>query len=192
MDAPAQAAVKPITAKDIARLEEDDLLWEVVDGRWVEEDKMTDRRHSEIEIKLTLLVGPHVYGKGLGKIYSGDFTFVLKGTKEKIEVMRRPDLSFVAAARLDDNVDDYHYLAPDLAVEIVSKSERRGKIEAKVKDYLQYGTRQVWVIYPKKGQIVVHLADGTTHSYGLEDRLPGGDVLPGFEAKVADILGTEA
>jgi Uma2 family endonuclease len=47
-------------------------------------------------------------------------------------------------------------LAPDLAVEVLSPGDRYGDVLEKVREYLDNGTRLVWVIDPGKRTAVVY------------------------------------
>jgi Uma2 family endonuclease len=46
--------------------------------------------------------------------------------------------------------------APDLAVEIISPSERSSETQEKLQAYLHHGTKEVWQVYPKSKAVVVH------------------------------------
>ncbi len=46
--------------------------------------------------------------------------------------------------------------APNLAVEIISPTERRSDTQEKLEVYLAGGTEEVWQIYPKSKCVVVH------------------------------------
>lgn len=102
--------------------------------------------------------------------------------------MRLPDVSFVAAARVQRITEGYYYLAPDLAVEIISPSERPGKIHKKLGDYFRSGVRQVWLVYPEKKQVVIHQPDGTATTYSEHDTLSGAEVLPAFTLDIKSLF----
>lgn len=186
-----RVTLKPITAEDVfAREEEEEVAREIINGEWAEDNEMASKGHGRIGGRLITFLSIYLMSHPVGEAYQDNTNYVLKGTRRKIEIMRVPDVSFVRAERVDhDAPDDMYYLAPDLAVEIISSSERRRKIADKVKDYLTYGTRQVWVIYPDVQQVIVHHPDGETKTYGIQDSIEGGDLLPAFSVKVADILG---
>jgi Uma2 family endonuclease len=67
------------------------------------------------------------------------------------------------------NRETYYQLAPDLAIEILSPSERAVDIRTKLNDYLRTGVRQVWQVYAETREVVVHLAGGSVriHTLGL-------------------------
>jgi Uma2 family endonuclease len=182
--------VKPITAADLAAMESQKMIREVVEGQWVEADEnMTGKRHGRIEAMIIFLLMSYVLPRKLGHIYPGDTTFVIEGTPENIQTIRMPDVSFVAAGREDEqNPDEAHYLAPDLAIEIISPSERYNEIRAKLDDYFRAGVRQVWQILPELQEVVVNFPDGTARTYHADQKIPGGDILPEFELSVADIF----
>src|SRR5687768_293716 len=140
-------ALKVITAADLAELEARGIVREVVNGQSVEqsEGEMTGKLHGRIEARLIYLLMQFIELLQLGYVYSGDTTYVLERTPEQIILVRMPDASFVRAGREDDTDPDApHYLAPDLAIEIISPSERYGEIRAKLNDYIKAGVRQIW------------------------------------------------
>ena len=104
--------------------------------------------------------------------------------------VRGPDLSFVAAARLlaARVPASFVPLAPDLAVEIRSPDDRPAAVAEKVANYLDAGTRLVWVIDPAGREVIVHRADGTTTRLRDSDWLDGEAVLPGFRCWIGDVL----
>jgi Uma2 family endonuclease len=183
-----QVLLKPITAEEVEALEAQGIVREIVDGQWVGESKpiMAGKLHGRIGGRIFGKLFIYLEAHPVGEAYQDNTTYVLRGTKNHIELMRIPDVSFVSAERVDHADPGYYYLAPDLAVEVVSPSERAGEIAAKVKDYLRYGTQQVWVVYPDLGQAIVHLPDGTARTY--EDTLPAGDLLPGFALNLGEIF----
>jgi Uma2 family endonuclease len=176
----------PITATAVAL--RDDKRFEIVDGEWREID-MAGKLHGAIEANLVMLIGSFVKTNKLGRVYTGDTTYILDGTPDDIRVMRLPDVSFVATERID-NTDPhgYHYLAPDLAVEIVSPSERISDVRAKLNDYLDAGTRQVWLVFPDTQQVTVHHPNGTSVTYNKDKSISGENVLPNFTLNVGEVF----
>src|SRR5688572_226096 len=177
-------SIRIIKAEDV--LNHESKLIEVVNGQWVE-PPMTGERHGAIETNLILLFANHVKPNGLGRIYPGDTTFVLEGTPKHIINMRHPDLAFVRAERVV-KTSEFYYQAPDLAIEIVSPSERTSTTRAKLNDYLRFGTHQVWLVYPDTQQVEVYHADGTAITHSVGQTISGGDLLPGFSLEVAAIF----
>lgn len=102
--------------------------------------------------------------------------------------MRVPDISFVTWERVPDVSDKFREGPPDLAVEVVSPSDRATAMHRRVQDYLTSGTRQVWVLWPSQRALTVYEADGSARELGADALLDGGNVLPGFSVQVADLF----
>ena len=107
------------------------------------------------------------------------------------DTVRGPDVFYVGSDRVPDAgiPEAFWNLAPDLAVEVVSPSEKAGDAREKVRDYLAAGTPLVWVVYPRTREVVVHTPDGLARTYGEGDVLEGFDGLPGFTCPVAELFG---
>jgi Uma2 family endonuclease len=71
-------------------------------------------------------------------------------------------------------------IAPDLAVKVISPSEVASEVQEKVQDYLQAGTRLIWLVYPNQKLVMQYELSGQVRQIGGQDSLDGGDVIPGF------------
>ena len=83
-----------------------------------------------------------------------------------------PDVDYISEERLPGGMHDDAQrprIAPDLAVEILSPSDRAGRMRRKVALYLEFGAKVVLVLHPIKRTVRLHRADGT-----VEDRLARG------------------
>jgi Uma2 family endonuclease len=79
-------------------------------------------------------------------------------------------------------------VSPDIAVEILSPSDRAYEISRKVSDYLAAGTRLVWVVNPESKIVEIHRSEGCGTILRESDILEGEDVLPGFRCPVAELF----
>ncbi len=106
------------------------------------------------------------------------------------DTVRGPDVSYVRADRIPSTgvPEAFWPLAPDLAVEVVSPSETANEIQEKVRDFLGAGTPLVWVIYPRRGEVVVYTADGLARTYSGDDVLEQPEILPGFSCRVSELF----
>src|SRR5262249_19836924 len=106
-------------------------------------------------------------------------------------LVRIPDVSFVRWERLpnreipDDPIPD---LAPDLAIEILSRGNTPGEMKLKVREYFLSGARLVWLIDPRKRVVRVHPAPDRSAILSEEQSLDGGEVLPGLSLPVAQVF----
>ena len=92
-----------------------------------------------------------------------------------------PDILFIAKERDGDpNSPRFYHGAPDLAVEVLSPEDRAGKVQEKIRDYLHFGTRLVWLVDPTSRTVTVYHPSGEAHIYSGNDQVTGEDVLPGF------------
>lgn len=78
--------------------------------------------------------------------------------------------------------------APDLAVEVLLPNDRSPIVEQKVWQYLDAGTRQVWVIHPKHRTVIARRPDGRADRLEVGAVLTGAETVPGFSCEVAELF----
>ena len=106
-------------------------------------------------------------------------------------LVRIPDVSYVSFDRFPNRqlpLDPIASLAPDLAAEVLSKSNTPKEIDRKIEEYFAAGTRLVWVIDPATRAAAVYTSPSTRTPVQPNGVLNGGDVLPGFEVRLADLF----
>jgi Uma2 family endonuclease len=111
-------------------------------------------------------------------------------TERDPDTVRGPDVSYYSKERLPlgQRVVKYHDQPPDLCVEVVSPSNTSRKLRAKAKEYLFAGVRLVWIVDPEDRTVSVITGPLEYRVLEPEATLDGGDVLPGFACKVADLF----
>ena len=173
-----------LTAADLLALEDDGYRHELEAGFLLSEPLPTPR-HDRVRRRLEQILDAFVTRHRLGEVF-GEAGFVLARDPDTV---RGPDLSFVSAERLV-GLDDTRFFegAPDLAVEILSPSNRPYQVRAKVADYLAAGSRIVWVIDPGKRSVTTWSSILAPQSVPPDGELSGEDVLPGFRASVASLF----
>jgi Uma2 family endonuclease len=62
------------------------------------------------------------------------------------------------------------------------------EMHAKVMDYLDAGTRLVWVVDPDPRTVTVYRSRDQIRLLSKADEIDGGDVLPGFRVKVSELF----
>jgi Uma2 family endonuclease len=72
--------------------------------------------------------------------------------------------------------------APDLAIEIISPSERSPDTQEKLEAYVRHGAREVWQVYPKSRSVVIHRG-GASVILGVGERITTS-LLPGFSLEI--------
>jgi Uma2 family endonuclease len=96
---------------------------------------------------------------------------------------RAPDISFVAKERLvglKKLPKGFWEGAPDLAVEVLSPTNTVEEIHAKIVEYLENGTKLIWVINPEEQYILVYRSPQPDRLLKATDCLEGEDIVPGF------------
>ena len=175
----------PMTARELERLSLPDKHVELVRGRLVVREP-PGSWHGQISARLALRVGEYVQRHALGGVFAQDTGFKIAVDPDTV---RAPDLAFVARDRMGRIARrGYAELAPDLVIEVLSPEDRPGEVLAKVGDWLDAGTRLVWVIDPERLEARIYRCDGTLALLDDDGTLEGEDVLPGFGCSLRDIL----
>jgi len=144
--------------------------------------------HAAILATLSTELNMYVRDNFTGRVLVGDAPFVIKRDAEGRDTLRGLDIAYVSSERLPGKLPRSPlHVAPDLAVEIISPSNKAEDIAKKIEQLLEAGTTLIWIVYPDLQHIVVHTID-VVFKLKESDLLTGGDVLPGFELRVADIF----
>ena len=77
---------------------------------------------------------------------------------------------------------------PDLAVEVVSPGDTTREIDEKVKAWLDAGALAVWVVSPTWRTVTIYRSATDIKVLTERRRASGGDVVPGFRCRVAEIF----
>ena len=158
---------------------------ELIDGVIVE--KAMGWYESFLATVLSSMMTQFVRQRRLGIVLGSDGTLRILPKQ-----VRAADVSFVSRKRLAKakpvKEEPFPSVVPDLAVEVLSKSNTRREMERKLNDYFTAGVLLVWMIDPRRRQATVHTSPTTSVVIGLKDSLDGGDVLPGFRVILQDLF----
>jgi Uma2 family endonuclease len=179
--------MRPMTAEQFARLPEDKSYRdELIRGKiCVREPGPPGYTHGGVDARIGYVLFGFVNPRRLGKVmHNVGFVF-----ERNPDTVCGPDVSFVAADRLNIlGLRSYPDGAPDLAVEILSPSNTKKDTQEHVALYLRTGSRLVWIVDPKLRTITVHRPNEEPIVLGVDDDLTGGNVLPGFQCRVAYVF----
>jgi Uma2 family endonuclease len=75
---------------------------------------------------------------------------------------------------------------PDIAIEVISPSERASESHDKVRAYLRNGTAEVWQVYPKSRTVQIHRGEAA-RSFEWSQPVET-DLLPGFALHLASLF----
>jgi Uma2 family endonuclease len=107
-------------------------------------------------------------------------------------LVRIPDVTFISWSKLPDRKlpdEPIWSLAPDLAMEVISRGNTKKEMDRKLHDYFTAGTRLVWYVYPDAREVHVYTAPDSQQVVKEPESLSGGDVLPGFSLDLRDLFG---
>lgn len=106
------------------------------------------------------------------------------------DTVRAPDAAFISNEKLAQHgiTEKFFPDAPDLAVEVVSPSDKKKEIEDKINDYLTAGVSLVWVIYPQNRIVAVYRQSNLVSILRDDDELDGEKILPDFRLSLTDLF----
>ena len=173
------------TVDDVLEIEaHEDRLCELVDGVLVE--KPMGYIESRIAILLSTALQTFVEANDLGVVTgeSGMFRF-------PENLVRMPDVAFATwdqfpGRELPD--EGAPQIVPDLAVEVLSKSNTRAEMARKLREYFHVGARLVWFVDPRTKSVSVFISPTKFKVLSAAETLDGGKVLPGFTLPVASLF----
>jgi len=157
-----------------------DRIFEFIDGEIFE--LPSNPYSSEIASMLIRFLGNYVYPNNLGRVTGENGGYIVAGSR------MAPDVAFIRRDRQDQLArQGYNPIAPDLAVEVISPTDKAEDTDKKLKKYAEAEVL-VWVVYPETQTVVVHTPGKAKQTLGIEGILDGGDVLPGFTGAIREIF----
>ena len=176
----------PLSLEEFEQLpEEGEHVLELVRGRVVREPR-PGGEHGWLAGELFGLIRSHVreHKLGLALIETGFLLSVDPPT------VRGPDIAFIGTENLpaEGIPIGFWRVPPDLAVEVLSPSNRASEIREKVLEYLTAGTRLVWVVDPRTRSVAAYRSKDEVRVLTEGDMLDGADVLPDFRVVISDLF----
>jgi Uma2 family endonuclease len=170
--APGTATVQDVT--DIQHRE--GRLCELVEGVLLE--KAAGFVEAQLALFLGGLLNAFVIPRNLGIVTGPDGTVELAA-----DLVRIPDVAFTSWDRMPGRRcpdAPVPRLAPNLAVEVLSRSNTPGEMAVKRQEYFTAGVEVVWEIDPRARTVVIYMSATDSTTLTAADALDGGTVLPGF------------
>jgi Uma2 family endonuclease len=180
-----------MTVDDLESLPNDGWTYELLDSVLIREP-LAGYEASSIGARLLARLAVYVEDHGLGGVTGEQGGYRLDPAHPRTTELG-PDIAFVRADRLPPR-DSPEYrkalqLAPDLVVEVASDHQYQPGMDEKAHRYLAFGTRLVWVVWPRYKKVDVwHPGDAASVAMGVGDILDGEDVVPGFRYPIARLF----
>jgi Uma2 family endonuclease len=182
-----QDRIRKLTYNDYARIPDDGKRHEVIDG----EHYVTPAPslwHQRLIARFFRWLDGFVFRNGLGEVLFTPCDVVLSWND-----VVQPDLLFISKERAGIAGKENIRGAPELVVEVLSKSTRRLDEHVKLRLYERFGVREYWIVDGFRMAVSVYrLSDGVFH-LAFELSAGAGDVLttpllPGLEIPLAEIF----
>jgi Uma2 family endonuclease len=105
----------------------------------------------------------------------------------------KPDILYISESKYGSIKENYIDIAPELVIEILSRSNYKKLRNLKKQKYADFGVQEYWEINPTKKQISIEIIDEQTRKFILysEAKKTGkieSKVLKGFVLDVEDII----
>ena len=171
-----------MTAEELMNLPDSPYRHELIKGELLTMP-LPKLRHARIAAKLTIMLGQYVEANHLGDVYAEGGYHIEKDP----DTVLGPDVSFIARDHNTVPPDGYNPGPPDLAVEVISPGDRKGRIERKLGLWLEAGTRSVWLVNPQRRCVELISSTGERRTLRETDELVD-DTVPGFRVKVSKIF----
>jgi Uma2 family endonuclease len=127
-------------------------------------------RHGRIAFRIAFLLEMHVAPRNLGTVFAAETGFILRRDPDTV---RAPDVAFVDRQRIDTEGIPSGFLpyAPDLAIEVLSPSDRPGEIDAKVRDWMDAGCRALLLVDPQQRTAKLYSPGAAPRHFTADERL---------------------
>jgi Uma2 family endonuclease len=160
-------------------------ICELIDGVLVE--KAMGYRESVLASALIEFLNVFVRPRNLGLVTAPDGTVRLWAGR-----VRAPDVAFFSWNRMPGRKrppEPIPTLAPDLAIEVLSRSNTEAEMRHKREDFFSAGVRLVWQIDPETRTAEVYTqAEQADAVLAESDVLDGAPILPGFTLSLGQLF----
>ena len=106
-------------------------------------------------------------------------------------LVRIPDVAYVSRERLPGGrvpPDPIPHLVPDLAVEVLGKSNTPAEMARKRREYFEAGVRLVWLVDPVPRSVAVFTGAEQFTTVDADGSLDAGAILPGFTLALRELF----
>ncbi len=184
----ANAETKLMTADEfyefVHQPENRDREFDLVQGVVVPIRRIPNRYRGFVCANIGVIVGN--YGREDGTHYGvlGNVGVIV--AKNPDTVRGTDFMLFQSTANPGENTWVNH--APVLAVEVPASNQPSTVTEQKIREHLAFGTRWIWIADIVNQRVTTIQPNQPRETFDGPDVLQGGDILPGFQCKVAEFF----
>ncbi len=106
--------------------------------------------------------------------------------------IRSPDACWISQERwsaIDPQPDTFPSICPDFVVELRSKSDSLSSVQAKMREYIENGTKLGWLLDPQHRRVEIYRPGSPVEVRENPAELSGEAVLPGFVLNLGRVWG---
>jgi len=100
---------------------------------------------------------------------------------------RSPDAAWTLKTRLPENLEGYWHLSPDFVIELRSDSDRLPTLRAKMREWIENGTKLAWLIDRDRRAVEVYRPGQEAEILEGIDKIAGEAPVAGFELDLRHI-----
>ena len=184
-----QPGLRLFTAADLAAMPEHlpsgDVSFELHHGRLVPMSP-PGATHGNLQVR----IGAELISQGEKKGYGKAFTEVGVVLARNPDHIVGADAAFVTSDSLParESPEGYLETIPELVVEVRSKNDTAAEVSGKVADYLQAGSKSVWVVDDASATVAEYRPNSPPRVYRKSDTLTCNDLIPGFRLGLDDLF----
>lgn len=178
-------ATQLVTADELYQMGSD-APYELIEGV-LRQVSPSSSKPSVIGARLLISIGRFVEERHLGYMTNSDGGYILGQNPDTVVA---PDVGFFRGDRYPGGVPErgFYPMPPDLAVEVISPTDRKSGIAQKRPLYAKAGVPLVWWVDPEGETVTVFRLGQELEVIDASGVLDGGDVLPGFALEVRTIF----
>ncbi len=173
-----------VTAEELLCMPDDGFRYELIRGE-LRKMPPAGTDHGAYAENVSFSLSAHAREHNLGRMYIAETGFRLAA-----DHVRVPDTAFIRRERVKPTGETPGFFPgpPDLAVEVISPSDRYSEVEEKVADWLDAGTQAVVVVDPRRRTVKVHRSVTDAAVLTEDDTLAVDDIVPGWTMPVREIF----
>jgi len=172
-----------MTDEELLNLPKNGYKYEYINGELVKTPGTMLR--GNIGLRLGHLIDKYLDQNSIAEVYGSN-----TGYRMRSDDLLSPDLSVVLIKSFPEGIEPEGFgsFAPDIAVEVLSPSERRKKLVEKIAAYFANGSKLVFVLDPNLKTVEVYRSPEKMETLQESGVLDCSLVLPGFACKVSEIF----
>ena len=180
-------ATKLTTVEELELMPAADKSFELIDGELFEMSP-AGTTHSIVTARLNKSLSRYTDNNVGMQVWISDSGFILRRNPDTVLV---PDISLLTDEQVDSltfGSEGFTELAPAIAIEVKSPSNRESEIAGKVSIYLAAGVTEVWWVRPHEKQVWVHCQDRAPIIFGGDETMTRSELLPGFQLSISSLF----